>query len=537
MASIIGIDLGSWSIKATVLQGGFNRYEMDGQYIKRVATEDAKPPSKADRLQTLQALLEEIPTEDSVQFGATFPVDHGSMRLVQLPFADKNQIAQTLEFEIEGLVPFDLDDMMLTHRIVSAGDEGSQVLACLTPTESLGSYLADLHRHGADPKSCTVDGDLLGVYGSTGSKAIIDMGHMRTIVTVTQGGKTVLSRAISFGGWHITSALAEEAAVPFSEAEQRKHNAQLSTQASAEWEDEQTTNTEPVPPVRNSPDDGAIIRTALAPLLASIRTTLIGYEDDSGTEIDGVLLTGGTSQLGGLVSMMRAELGVPTQCIQSGGESFHSLSSAAADRAAGIGGGEAMELRRGEYKYRGDLAGVRMLATFGLVAVVLLGIVGVGAFIYNLQSTRAEIADMDQQIAEVVASAFPDGEAPAAFDTPDDALLTLQTRTIETSERIALLGSIVSGEPPTITTLNQLSNALPEPSAVRIDVSELTVNENSINMKAETDGYDAAATIETSIQANQRFKQARKGDEKKGRNGIRFSVTISLKDETEEEEI
>ncbi len=537
MASIIGIDLGSWSIKATVLQGGFNRYEMDGQYIKRIVADGATLPTKEARLQTMQSLIEEIHAEDTVQFGATFPVDHGSMRLVQLPFADKNQIAQTLEFEIEGLVPFDLDEMVLTHRIVSTTDEGSHVLACLTPNERLGAHLADLHQYGADPKSCTVDGDLLGVYGGMGTKAILDIGHSRTIVTVCRDGKTVLSRAISIAGWHLTNALAEQAGISFSEAEQRKHSAQLSTRTPAEWEDDEPTNTETIPPVRNTPDDGAIIRSALGPLLASIRTTLIGYEDDSSSEIESILLTGGTSQLSGLLNMFKAELGVPVQTIQSGGESIHSLSSASADRAAGIGGSEAMELRRGTYKYRGDLANVRMLATIGAAAVVLLGLVGVGTFIYNLQSTRSEIGEIDTQIAEVVASAFPEGEAPLTFDSPDEALLTLQTRTIETSERIALLGSIVSGEPPTITTLNQLSNALPEPSKARIDVSELTVNENSINMKAETDGYDAAATIETSLQANQRFKQARKGDEKKARDGIRFSVTISLKDESEEEEI
>ena len=135
-----------------------------------------------------------------------------------------------------------------------------------------------------------------------------------------------------------------------------------------------------------------------------------------------------------------------------------------------------------------------------------------------------------------MASAYPEAEAPTEFETPDDALMALQLRTVETTERIDLLGSIVSGKPPTITTLNQLSNALPDPSDARIDVSELTLNDSSINMKAETDGYDAAATIEASLQANTQFKQARKGDEKKSRNGIKFSVTISLEDETIEEE-
>ena len=179
---------------------------------------------------------------------------------------------------------------------------------------------------------------------------------------------------------------------------------------------------------------------------------------------------------------------------------------------------------------------MRMLTLIGAASAILLGLIGMGAFVYSHQATKAEMSSLDAQIAEVVASAYPEGEAPMDFETPDDAIFALQARTVETMERIKLLGSIVSGKPPTISMLNQLSNALPEPGAARIDVSELTINDNSINIKAETDGYDAAATIESSLQANTTFKQARKGDEKKSRNGIKFSVTISLEDETDGEE-
>ena len=536
MASIIGIDLGSWAVKATVLQGGFNRYDIDAQYIKKVETQEGELPTMSDRLRTLETLLSEVYAEEPIQYGATFPIDQASMRLVNMPFSDKNQIAQTLAFEVEGLVPYDLEDMILTHRITSTNDEGSSVLASLTPIQGLGQHLNALAEAGADPKSFVIDGDLIGVYGKDTNTAIIDIGHLRTVVTVAQGQESLFSRGISFGGFHLTQRLAEQTQTSFTEAEQRKHGAQLSTQASAEWDSEEPTHAGDAPPVRSAPTDGTILKTSLAPLIASIRTTLIGYEDESGTEIQDVLITGGTANLQGLIELLTAELGVPVQKIQSGGDGIHSLSAITAERAAGINAANAMELRAGDFKFRGDLANMKMVTMFGAAAVILLGLVGIGSFIYSHQAAKSKMVELDQQIADVVASAYADGDAPTDFESPDDALLAIQMRTVETMERIELLGSIVSGKPPTITTLNQLSKALPEPSSARIDVSELTINENSINLKAETDGYDAAATIESSLQANQKFKQARKGDEKKNRNGIQFSVTISLKDESEGEE-
>ena len=122
------------------------------------------------------------------------------------------------------------------------------------------------------------------------------------------------------------------------------------------------------------------------------------------------------------------------------------------------------------------------------------------------------------------------------FQSPDDALVALMEQTQQASGRIELLGPVVFGTPPTVTTLSQLSASLPDHKTARIDVTELTVTSTSINVKATTDGYDAAANIESSLAANERFKGARKGNEKKTSQGISFTVTIPLGEEDAGEE-
>ena len=120
--------------------------------------------------------------------------------------------------------------------------------------------------------------------------------------------------------------------------------------------------------------------------------------------------------------------------------------------------------------------------------------------------------------------------------TWDTCEYSWSAKTLETTSLIDLLGVIVGPTPPTLNMLTQLSASLPEPTAARIDVSELTINESNINIQAETDGYDAAATIEASIQEHVRFKAARKGDEKKVRDNIRFSITIPMEEDSDEVE-
>ena len=57
----------------------------------------------------------------------------------------------------------------------------------------------------------------------------------------------------------------------------------------------------------------------------------------------------------------------------------------------------------------------------------------------------------------------------------------------------------------------------------------------SITMKAETDGYEEAAKVETALKSIDAFKNAEKGEEKRYQESVRFTVTIPLESEETEE--
>ena len=298
---------------------------------------------------------------------------------------------------------------------------------------------------------------------------------------------------------------------------------------SLRWDDDQATQSaDSAAPIAPSDVTADALRASLLPLLASLRTTLIGFEDTSGHEVDRIRLTGGTSELDGLVNMLKDEMGVAVTTIALGTSDLshsyaHALSGPLAQRAAGLGSG-GLGSRR--LSLPGNMANVRVIA-LASAALVFLSLIGTAAwFTFKYQDATAELARLDAQLAETVAAASGDPELALVFETPDEALTALQLQTLEASARIDLLGSIVASTPPTVTTLNHLSTSLPDPKDARIDVNELTMTPQSINLKAVTDGYDAAANIESALTSNVRFKGARKGNEKKTRLGISFTVTI-----------
>jgi hypothetical protein len=87
-----------------------------------------------------------------------------------------------------------------------------------------------------------------------------------------------------------------------------------------------------------------------------------------------------------------------------------------------------------------------------------------------------------------------------------------------------------------LTTLLQLTDRSPKSQDAPLNISDLTITESTISFKAETNSFDSVSRIEKAMQAEPRFSQAKKANETKAGNGIRFDMSIPLESESDEEE-
>ena len=190
MATLVGIDLGSHTVKVAVLAGRLGKVQVSDYRLRTVPREEDGSSSLDARLEVLQELLTELSLEDSVTFAAALRGEQVSVRNVPMPFADRDRISKTLGFELEGYVPFDIDDVLLDYR-VHAVDEGARVLCALAPRERVAELVAGLDGVGADPRHLVLDADVLAAFGEStgGTQAIVDIGHERTLVAVVRGGE------------------------------------------------------------------------------------------------------------------------------------------------------------------------------------------------------------------------------------------------------------------------------------------------------------------------------------------------------------
>lgn len=547
MARILGIDLGSHSVKVAVFQGGFGKLELQQVLMAPVEA----PPDGVSLLipqaDALEGLLASLPEEGRSVAGATFPAEHAGVRLVTLPFGERDQVERTLPFEVENLVPFDLEDMVLASRTLSVEPGRSQVLTALAARAELGPRLAALAGAGADPRFCILDADLLGSVAGDGVTAVVDLGHSRTLVALAEDGHVLTARAITGGGRALTEALAAAHAETFAEAELRKHSADIYADAPArsaaevevELVGDETTD---VGRRRNTrPDDGQVLRDALVPLLSEVRASLLAFEDSLEREVESVVLVGGTAQLDGLCAWLEAILGVPvglatvpdeTGVLQATEEPRFVLAHAAGVKA-GTGKGRSLDFRKDEYSFRGDLAYFGTVLRVAAAAAVLFLVGGVAWFGYQSLTLSSTLASLDDQIRTEVVEALPTVD-PDSLTSGSKAKAVMLEKLVEATTRVDALGSILSDEPPTWGLLAEISRRVPAGDEATLDVTELSISPTNIVLKAETDGYEQAAKIEAALQRSDRFKQASKGDEQKKRDKVRFTITIPLDDEGEQ---
>ncbi|MFT4979395.1 MAG: Tfp pilus assembly PilM family ATPase, partial [Myxococcota bacterium] len=95
MPLVYGVDLGAHTIKISVLEGSFGRYQVLDYRLRAVPQSLDEPPSRARRLAALADVVSELETERA-QFAAAYPAELTSLRMIKLPFSDKAKIDQTL---------------------------------------------------------------------------------------------------------------------------------------------------------------------------------------------------------------------------------------------------------------------------------------------------------------------------------------------------------------------------------------------------------------------------------------------------------
>ncbi len=506
---IVGLDIGSFSIKVVLMQRG-----LKGPYIEKcVEWPMTSPQNDGDWVAALHKAGIRSPSGRELVV-ASVPQRSVFTHVVRLPFTDPQQVAQTVAYEMEGQIPLDLEEVVVDYHPIQTSDLGgpgrsdSSLLAIAVPREHLKRHLEKLQKAGVDPKALEVDGLALFNFSQhyfkelKGDVALLDVGASKTSVCVVGEEKPRLIRTIWHGGHHLTQAIAQAQNLSLEQAEQVKRKATL---AEAEAGEEGISG---------------ILKTALQPLVKELSTTFHVYEIESHREIRQIYVCGGTARLQGLSTYLAHQLGkgltegpgIPDQ------ETFAIGIGLALKECLGQRGSR-VTFRLGEFAYHKEQTQARQhLMAMGVAGAILLLLAGGNLYLrYDLKATRYK--ELQSQVRSIFQQTFP-----KVKNIVNEVEQTKAAQK-EIEKKVAFFGN---GSVTALDLIGELTRRMPKDRV--IEVSDLLIEQTSIRMEAQTDSYESVEKFKEVLAQYERFREVTISDAKMSadQSKVRFRISITL---------
>src|SRR5215510_12676292 len=141
---ILALDLGTVTFRAVVVESTLRSCRVTGFF------QQPRDPDRDLAEQVREFCVSQRLHGDTVL--SCVPGDGVTHRLLSLPFTQSHQVSQAVPFELETLIPFDAETMVIAEQVVQRTETGATVLAMATPKAVFTEYLTMLSAAGVEPE-------------------------------------------------------------------------------------------------------------------------------------------------------------------------------------------------------------------------------------------------------------------------------------------------------------------------------------------------------------------------------------------------
>jgi len=300
--SIVGLDVGSSSIKAVELKKG-----RSGLEVAHLGLEALAPDIVVDS-GTVSSAISKLFAENAIKTKnvATAVSGHSVIvKKISLPAMSDAELAETIEKEAAQHIPFDLADVNLDYQILSE-DEGQpqmDVLLVAVKKDKILNYTNVLSMAGKTP--AIVDIDALALqncyeynYEPSPNQvvALLNLGASVMNINIVKGTTPLFTRDVSVGGHQYTDSLQKELDLSFDDAEALKLGRKVGTVS----EDAKTP----------------ILQQVTEIIVLEIQKTFDFFRASAaGEHIEKIFVAGGSSKVPGLIEALRQEFSLPVDIL------------------------------------------------------------------------------------------------------------------------------------------------------------------------------------------------------------------------------
>jgi type IV pilus assembly protein PilM len=307
--NLVGLDIGSSAVKAVELKPAGKSYR-----VTAFGTQPIPPDSIVDGAiidagavaDAIRRIFEGNKAFKAKDVCASLSGNAVIVKKITLPVMTESELAESIYWEAEQYIPFDIQDVNLDYQILDPGTgpdaRGSMdVLLVAAKKEKIGDYTSVIAQAGRTPVIVDVDAFALQNaydvnYGLEADRVVVLMnaGASAININILQGDQSVFTRDISMGGNAYTEAVQKELDLPFDAAEQLKKGIPVD---GATFEDAQP-----------------VLRAVTENVLLEIQKTFDFFKATaSSDQMDRIMLSGGASRVDGFREMLQERFNAPVE--------------------------------------------------------------------------------------------------------------------------------------------------------------------------------------------------------------------------------
>ena len=306
---VVGLDIGSATVKMVELK----EKKGDQFSLQRIGVEPLSPEAIVDGsimdsslvVDAIQKLTDQTGVK-SPNFATSVSGHSVIIKKIELPAMEPDELAESIQWEAEQHIPFDINDVRLDYVTLSEDDPGMEnmdVLLVAVKREKVNDYVSVISQSGKSP--VVVDVDAFAIQNAyelnydldpLKNVALINMGAGVTNINIVARGQSVFWRDISFGGNQFTESLQREFNLSFDQAETLKRGDAVGSYTAA--------------------DGRKVLDQISAEMANEIQKTFdfFGATSSEGP-VDELVLSGGCALTPKLQEVLRERFGVPTELL------------------------------------------------------------------------------------------------------------------------------------------------------------------------------------------------------------------------------
>ena len=240
--NLVGLDIGDSSIKVAELKDlgkgrGFQLSKLGAEPLSAEAIIDGAIMDSQLVIETIKRLFHRLKIKNN-QVATALSGHSVIVKRISLPVMSAAELSESIHWEAEQYIPFDIDDVNLDYQILEgsslSGEGNMDVLLAAAKKDKIGDYSSVITQAGLQPIAVDIAAFALQnafeanyEFESHQIVALCDIGAAVSSISVLHGGTSVYWRDLNIGGNAYTDAIQKELNLSAEQAERLKRGEEM----------------------------------------------------------------------------------------------------------------------------------------------------------------------------------------------------------------------------------------------------------------------------------------------------------------------